>query len=139
MRRRTFIGATAATLATPSLLLAADEPINLRDLYNEDRSFSDLATSLDGQRIDVTGFMAPPLKADSEFFVLTKRPMSVCPFCDTAAEWPDDILAIYTKRRIRIMPFNVKIDTRGILELGEFTDPKTGFVSLVRLVDSIYV
>ena len=39
----------------------------------------ELATALEGKRIRVEGYMAPPLKAESTFFVLTKRPMAVCP------------------------------------------------------------
>ena len=74
--------------------------------------------------------MAPPLKANARFFVLTKMPMAVCPFCETEAEWPEDILAIYTKRRVKPVPFNVKIKTRGILALGALRDPETGFLSL---------
>jgi hypothetical protein len=88
--------------------------------------------------VSVTGFMAPPLKAESSFFVLTKRPMAVCPFCETSADWPDDILAIYTKRAIDVVPFNIRIRTEGTLELGTFKDPDTGFVSRVRIVDAHY-
>jgi hypothetical protein len=82
--------------------------------------------------------MAPPLKADSNFFVLTKRPMAVCPFCESSADWPDDILAIYTKRTLKVIPFNVKIVVQGVLELGDMTDPDTGFVSRIRVVDARY-
>ncbi|MCJ7871785.1 hypothetical protein Q4577_01255 [Marinovum sp. 2_MG-2023] len=136
MDRRSFMF-SAAALATPSLLSAA-EPIKLRDLYGAGREFSDLAQELEGQRITVTGFMAPPLKAESSFFVLTKLPMAVCPFCETEAEWPNDILAVYTKRTVKVIPFNVKIDTAGTLSLGGFKDPDTGFVSRVRLLDATY-
>jgi len=118
--------------------VAADKPIKLRELYNRDRTFSDLAKSLEGERIAVNGFMAPPLKAEMNFFVLTKMPMAVCPFCETEAEWPDDILAIYTKRVVDVISYRTKIVTRGVLELGTFTDPDTGFVSRVRLVDAVY-
>ncbi|MEO9528907.1 hypothetical protein [Roseibium sp.] len=117
---------------------AAGKPIRLRELYNKDRSFSDLARSLEGQRIAVNGFMAPPLKAEMNFFVLTKMPMAVCPFCETEAEWPDDILAIYTKRVVDVISYRRKIVTAGILELGSFKDPETGFVSRVRLSDAVY-
>ncbi len=82
--------------------------------------------------------MAPPLKAETRFFVLTARPMSVCPFCETEAEWPEDILAVYAKRVVRVIPFNVGIMTTGQLELGSYTDPDTGFVSRVRLADAVY-
>ena len=136
LSRRTFIAATFALPALP--LQAASAPVKLRDLYNKNQTFSDLALSLEGQRITVDGFMAPPLKAEANFFVLTKRPMATCPFCESSADWPDDILAVYTKRTVKVIPFNVRIVTQGVLELGDMTDPDTGFVSRVRLVDAKY-
>ncbi|MBN9671793.1 hypothetical protein [Roseibium aggregatum] len=140
-RRQLVFGlglAPLAGLALPGSANASDKPLKLRTLYNKDRSFSDVAAKLEGSRITVDGYMAPPLKADSRFFVLTKIPMAVCPFCETEAEWPRDILAIYTKRTVDVVPFNSKILTRGILELGTYKDPDTGFVSRARLVDSVY-
>ncbi|MHC0053597.1 hypothetical protein [Actibacterium sp. D379-3] len=138
MKRREFIALATGLVAAPGLVCAAGDTIKLRDLYNKDLSFSDLAQSHEGKRITVSGFMAPPLKAESAFFVLTKTPMAVCPFCETDAEWPDDILAIYTKRTVRVVPFNIRIETTGVLELGTFKDEETGFVSRVRLSDAIY-
>ena len=144
MNRRTFIANTGLCALMPvvsSLSLTAahaQDAIKLRELYNKDLSYSDYAISMEGKRVSVTGFMAPPLKAESQFFVLTRRPMAVCPFCETEAEWPDDILAIYTKRIIDVISFNTKIVTRGTLTLGSFTDPDTGFLSRVRLVDASY-
>lgn len=138
--RRLFIAAGAA-LVWPRIgqaVTAGTGPILMRDLYNKDLSFSDLALGLKGQRIDVTGFMAPPLKAEMRFFVLTKRPMATCPFCETSADWPDDILAIYTKRVVNVVPFNVPLVVTGVLDLGTFTDDETGFVSRVRLADARY-
>ena len=67
LTRRVFCFASfVAGLAGP--LRATEHPIKLRDLYNKDLSFSDLALQLEGQRIAVTGFMAPPLKIESKFF-----------------------------------------------------------------------
>ena len=117
---------------------AQSAPVALRDFYMRDGSFSEFARKTEGTRITVEGFMAPPLKAESNFFVLTKIPMSVCPFCNSASEWPDDILAVYTKRTVDVVPFSKRIETTGILELGEYKDPETGFVSLLRLADSTY-
>jgi len=136
MQRRNFLNALAAGAALANIrpaLAADDDEIRLRELYNRDMSFSPLAQQLEGERVSVSGYMAPPLKADSNFFVLTKMPMAVCPFCETEAEWPEDILAIYTRRKYRVVPFNRKIVVRGELELGGYRDPETGFVSLVRL------
>jgi len=137
MDRRTFLCAGLAMGVVPHAI-AQDGAVRMRDLYNKDLSFSDYARSMEGERISVEGFMAPPLKADSKFFVLTKRPMAVCPFCETEAEWPDDILAVYTKRILRTVPFNVRIVTSGELALGTYTDPELGFVSRVRLNDSVF-
>lgn len=122
----------------PGIASGQTAPLKIRELYAKGRDFSTLAEQLQGDRITLSGFMAPPLKADSQFFVLTKRPMAVCPFCETEAEWPDDIIAIYTKRRVKVIPFNVGITARGVLELGGFQDPDTGFYSMLRLTDATY-
>lgn len=138
MNRRVFVGAAAGALAAPQALDAGNAAIKLRELYAKVGGVSDLARSMQGKRLSVIGFMAPPLKAESRFFVLTKLPMEVCPFCDNAADWPDNILGVYTKRVVEVIPFNRRIEARGVLELGSYTDPETGFVSLVRLVDATY-
>ncbi|MBW4709235.1 hypothetical protein KX928_15700 [Roseobacter sp. YSTF-M11] len=135
-RRNLLIAAMAWTLPFPAF--ATPSAIRMRDLYNKDTSFSELALSLQDQRIDVEGFMAPPLKADATFFVLTKKPMAVCPFCETDADWPDDILAVHTKRRIKVKPFTLRLRVSGVLELGSLRDAETGFVSRVRLTDATY-
>ena len=107
MQRRCFLIGSAATATIWSRsALAETKPLRMRDLYKADLSFSDLALELEGQRVEMTGYMAPPLKADSKFFVLTKRPMAVCPFCETEAEWPDDILAIYSQRTLKVHSFS---------------------------------
>lgn len=139
MHRRTLLTA-AAGLAAPTILRAAvpDDAVKIRELYNRDGSMSDLALARDGKRLVVEGFMAPPLQANSNFFVQTKMPMSVCPFCETETEWPDDILAVYTRRIYDVEPFNVKLVTAGRLELGSYRDPDTGFLSLVRLEEATF-
>ena len=110
--------------------------ILLRELYEKDLSFSALALSLEGERVTIEGFMAPPLKAESTFVVLTNRPLAVCPFCESEAEWPDDILAVLTRRVVDVIPFNVRIAVEGRLSLGTQTDPESGFVSRVRLEEA---
>jgi len=132
MYRRQFLSLSAALITTPAVSRAQDGALKLRELY-EGREFSPLARDLEGTTIDVDGYMAPPLQADSNFFVLTKIPMSVCPFCETEAEWPNDILAVYTRRKFDTVPFNRKIIVTGALALGSYRDPDTGFLSMVRL------
>ena len=138
MHRRRFLTLAAALVPAPLIAAPSDEPIRLRDFYAKGNDFSDLARSLEGERVTVEGFMAPPLKADAQFFVLTKMPMAVCPFCESSADWPNDIMAVYTKRTLDVVPFNVDLVTRGVLEMGEYRDPDTGFVSMLRLTDATY-
>ncbi|MFA8386996.1 MAG: hypothetical protein ACEPO2_15340 [Pelagibaca sp.] len=136
MKRRSFLATSAAALAVPYVAHANEDAIRLRDFYARGGGLSELALELEGKPVRVEGFMAPPLKADSTFFVLTKQPMSVCPFCETEADWPDNIMAVYTQRKFRVVAFNRKIETSGILSLGAFRDPDTGFLSMVRIEDA---
>lgn len=137
MNRRHLLSVLPA-LALAAPLRAAEEPIRLRELYEKDLSFSDTALNAEGRRLPIWGFMAPPLKADSVFFVLTNRPMAVCPFCEPGMPWPDDILAVYAKRIVDVVPFNVPIVVEGVLELGDYVDPELGFYSKVRLADATF-
>lgn len=97
-------------------------------------SFSDKVRSLDGRKVAMRGFMAPPLKAEANFFVLTKVPVSLCPFCASDADWPDDIVVIYLDRARTFEQANGLIEVSGTLEVGSRSDPETGFVSLLRIV-----
>ena len=137
MDRRRF-AAMMGSLVLGWPAFAAGDRVALSALYDRRQSVSDTAFSLGGSRVTVTGYMAPPLRARARFFVLTKRPMTHCPFCSDAADWPSDILAVYTKRPVRVVAFNRDIDVSGRLELGEHKDPDTGFVSLVRLTNASY-
>ncbi|MGP3698531.1 hypothetical protein [Rhodobacter sp. NSM] len=139
MNRRTLLTLPPALVLARGLPAAAEtEAIRLRELYNKDLSFSPRALAAEGAEIAVWGYMAPPLKAESTFFVLTNRPMAVCPFCEPGMPWPDDILAVRAKRVVDVVPFNVPIVARGTLELGDEVDPELGFYSKVRLVGATY-
>lgn len=139
MKRRFFLVSTFALgLVTTAPVLASEGPLKLRDLYEKDLSFSTYARDHEDRTVVVQGFMAPPLKAEARFFVLTKKPMSVCPFCETEAEWPDDIVVVYTEDIVDVVPFNRPIAVTGTLSLGTYKDEETQFVSRVRLIDANY-
>ncbi|MBW5890616.1 hypothetical protein PZA22_01510 [Pectobacterium polaris] len=100
--------------------------------------FSNEVKTLSGKRVKMRGFMAPPLKAESQFFVLTKMPMALCPFCSSDADWPEDILVVYLAKRQTFVQNNTMIEVEGVLEHGSWTDPETGFVSLLRLREATF-
>ena len=95
--------------------------------------FSPKLSSLAGKPVTMTGFMAPPLKPKLDFFVLTKAPMSSCPFCTTSADWPPDIVLVIMPDGQLLNPTTGAIRVTGRLEVGIKKDDQTGFVSLVRL------
>lgn len=142
MRRRDALLSLAGLVAfagvgRPQSALAAT-PFTFTEIYARDNILSDAALSLTGTPITMRGFMAPPLKPDIAFFVLTKLPMTVCPFCNDGAEWPEDIVVVYLEGELRFVPYYAAIEVEGRLDTGFITDPETGFVSLVRMKDARY-
>lgn len=95
--------------------------------------FSDKLKAVEGRRVVMTGFMAPPLKPTIRFFVLTREPMSICPFCSSDADWPSDIVVVNLETPVESLPFDRPIRVTGKLALGTRVDEETGFVSLVRI------
>jgi hypothetical protein len=96
---------------------------------------SERAKALDGRTVVMSGYMAPPLKPDLDFFVLTKTPMVYCPFCSTAADWPFDIVFVRLagSRTVPSMVPSQAIRVTGTFSVGSATDPASGFVSMVRI------
>lgn len=120
---------------------SAAENLSFEELYIKGVlgfSFSPKTKALSGKPVQVIGFMAPPLRVEGSFFVLTKMPVSLCPFCNTDADWPMDILVVYMKSEQIFIQLNRPLLVTGRLELGSYTDPDTGFVSQARLVDATY-
>jgi hypothetical protein len=117
----------AALQPTPRRQLTFDErPVRLTfdefyDGYNVRTGLvlSDKLLSLDGQEVVIEGYMAPPLKAELDWFVLTRIRLS-------------DIALIYlTNDTIR--PTEKPLRLHGRLEVGPAVDPETGMVSIVRI------
>jgi hypothetical protein len=94
---------------------------------------SDKLVALHGQRVVMTGFMAPPLKPTFDFFVLTRVPLALCPFCASDAQWPEDIVFIRLPPGQTLTPTSALLQVVGRLDVGTKTDTATGFVSLVRI------
>ncbi|MBN9028034.1 MAG: hypothetical protein J0H20_21215 [Rhizobiales bacterium] len=144
-RRDALLGGLAA-LAAPVIparhALAALPALTFDELYGSvgvlGLTFSDKVKQLAGKAVTMRGFMAPPLKAEAAFFVLTEIPMSLCPFCSSDADWPDNIIVVYLGEKQTFVQPNAVIEVKGILEYGSWTDPETGFVSLLRLRDASF-
>lgn len=138
IERRALLALAGAALAPAAR--AAETVLGFDALYKSvgvrGLVFSDRMAALSGQTVAMAGYMAPPLQAESRFFVLTREPLSLCPFCQSDAEWPIDIVVIYLKREAPLLDGGTRLVVRGRLDTGSWTDPDSGFVSLVRLVDA---
>lgn len=143
LTRRGFLAASAlfaTSLAGPAL--AAAEMFTFDMLYKSNGVlglvFSDRLLATKDKEMAITGYMAPPLKAESDFFVLTREPMAICPFCQSDSDWPVDILVVYLAGASPLVAAGTKVAVTGRLEIGSWTDPATGFVSQLRLRDATY-
>lgn len=138
-RRRSLqlAGAAAVFLTSRSISSAAVSELQFGELYSKygvlGLEFSDKVKNATGTSVAMRGFMAPPLKAEAAFFVLTEIPMALCPFCSSDSDWPDDIVVVYLGEKQTFVQPNTQIKVKGTLERGSWTDPETGFVSLLRL------
>jgi hypothetical protein len=141
--RRAILGGGAVLpfLAGLAALRAEDAaPLTFDALYKHfgvlGFEFSDRVSALNGRRVRLAGFMAPPLKAESHFFVLTRQPLAICPFCQSDADWPVDIVVIFLKSASPLVSAGRRVSVAGKLEIGSKTDPETGFVSQIRIIDA---
>ncbi len=134
----------AASLAFCTSPVRAEEPevFTFDGLYKSigvrGIAYSERLLAAQGRSIALTGYMAPPLLAESTFFVLTREPMAICPFCQSDADWPVDIMVVYLARQSPLVAAGARIAVRGRLEIGSWTDPDTGFVSQLRLRDASF-
>ena len=135
-RRDTLYMAACAPLVVSSAKAA--EALTFKDIWLEGDAISEKAKANIGLDVEMQGYMAPPIKTEVQFFVLTKIPTAICPFCDSTAAWPEDIVLVLMSRPIRAIDYDRLIRVQGTLEFGTAVDAATGFVSRVRLKNSTY-
>lgn len=139
--RRAVCACVAAAAVALSAAVSAED-LSFGELYSDWTAaglvLSDKAESLEGCTVTMTGYMAPPLTPTIRFFVLTEVPMSVCPFCSSDADWPDNIIVVKVSDPVTALPYDSPISVTGTLEIGSEADEETGFVSQLRIAaDSI--
>ena len=144
MKRRNFLAALFFFAMAPvaAVKAASDLKLGFEEMYEGNPilglQFSQKLKSFADKTVSVEGFMAPPLKPEADFLVMTREPVSLCPFCNSDQDWPDNIIVVYLSKKQEFVQPNRPIVVTGRLELGSFTDKETGFVSLVRLFDATF-
>jgi hypothetical protein len=133
-RRSCLLAGVVFALSAPAK--GAAQRIRMFELYEEDNQFSPLAQELKGKRITIQGFMAPHLKVDSDFFILSNSPVETCPFCASEGDWIDSIIFVRMRNKQEAIDPGTLIVVEGTLEIGPERDEATGFVSKVRLTNA---
>jgi hypothetical protein len=133
----------AVAIALPATAYALDvASLQFDQLYKSfgvrGYEFSDRLMVLKDNPVTMRGYMAPPLKPESHFFVLTGQPLALCPFCQSDADWPADIVVVYLRSPAPMPGGGEAVVVSGKLDVGSWTDPETGFVSQIRIVDASF-
>ncbi len=143
MNRRSLLRLCSGALCGAALWMARGaraDALAFAEIYQAQTvrglELSTKSRALAGKPVQMLGYMAPPLKPDVDFFVLTRAPVALCPFCNSDADWPSDIVVVYPRERAGWGQDGLPVAVRGTLELGAKVDARTGFVSLVRVVDA---
>jgi hypothetical protein len=129
-----YCGAAARVVAAVESTLGFNELYAKQSVLGMELSMR--VKTLAGHTVRILGYLAPPLKPDMRFFVLTRAPVALCPFCNSDADWPSDIVVVYPRAPSDAATDGLPVAVTGTLELGSKIDAQTGFVSLVRVIDA---
>ena len=139
MVHRTLIRALAVLLAATSFAVTAQTRLTFGEFHARvvqgGLDYSQNLLDLDGQLVELTGFMAPPLKPRVEWFMLTREPMQTCPYCSDAADWPPDVVLVILQdgRATDAQQHTDLLRVIGRLDIGIAHDVEAG-LSLIRIV-----
>ncbi|HEX7053495.1 MAG TPA: hypothetical protein VF211_06105 [Burkholderiales bacterium] len=118
-----------------------DYPVlDMREVYVSRDIFglrlAERVRALAGQPVRLRGYMASPLAAQDDFFVLTRSPLVACPFCEPGTSWPQDVVPVQLERETPFVHEPLAVEAVGLLEVARRPDPRTGGLRLARLCDA---
>ena len=89
-------------------------------------------SSLNGQKVEILGFMDGLLPRDGMFFIILKEPLIGCPFHSVDFDWAS-FATVFLKRSTAYLDGPIKV--AGRLDVGKRQD-ETGVTSYVRIYDA---
>ncbi len=100
--------------------------------------FSPSLRALAGKRVRITGYVAPPFRAEAEFLILTSTSAHICPYCNADGNnWPIDLVVVYPRDTPPTTKNTAPVTISGTLEIGPKLDSIMGMVSQLRLIDAV--
>jgi hypothetical protein len=97
-----------------------------------DLKISPKLLSLNGETVEIIGFMDGILPRDGMFFMILKEPLIGCPFHSVDFDWAG-FAAVFLKKGTSYIDGPIKVT--GRLDAGRKQD-ETGFLSYVRIYDA---
>jgi len=145
-RRRSLLGACLLSLVLGVAPDAAPSPstrIRFSEFYAGDTyqvgpgmgpelQLSPRIRSLQGQQVELLGFMDGILPRDGMYFMIIKEPTFLCPFHTTSFDW-GGFAAVFLRRSTAYIDGPIVIT--GRLDVGGKLD-EMGLVSYVRIYDA---
>ncbi|MTI95507.1 MAG: hypothetical protein FH749_08450 [Firmicutes bacterium] len=113
---------TACASGTDSVATITFPELSERVGDSDDYDISAKAAELDGEIVEMVGYMSPLSPIDSHFFYMIQVPGAVCPFCDGSDVDFLQVVQVYAPggRTVDYATHAVKVT--GVFEVGEQVD-----------------
>jgi hypothetical protein len=135
LRRRTALLACIGVAAARPAPAGATVP--LRALYDQVGSASsDLSRRLEGQRIVVSGLVAPVPSGAADWLAIGETALVPCQLCGDAHDWPTGVLAVRSEGLPHLRDPYVTVTLTGVLVLDPAAREGTGLPDRFVLRDA---
>lgn len=141
-RRQLALGLVASAFVPPAAVGMSAPPgglpvLDLENLYAGPigrTRFASEVEALAGQLVAVDGYFLPHLRSGAGFACIAATPAITCPHCrESMVTIPWDMVVWYPADDDKPISTEDRSRAVGELELGARRDPRTGFVSVMRL------
>lgn len=128
------VGLAASAVLRPA---AARGSVPLRDLYDTaGTGASDLARSLDGQRVALSGLVAPVPSGAAGWLALGETALVPCQLCGGPHDWPTGVVSVHAPGLPHLADPYARVTLEGILVLDAAAREGTGLPDRLVLRDA---
>ena len=133
-RRAALLACMGVAIARPS---PAQATVSLRALYDEGGSApSGLARRLEGQRIAVSGRVAPVPSGAADWLAIGETALVPCQLCGGPHDWPNGVLAVRSEGLPHLRDPYATVTLTGVLVLDPKAREGTGLPDRLVLRDA---
>jgi hypothetical protein len=135
LRRRAALLACVGVAALRPV--PAQASVSLRALYDQNGGApSDLAQRLEGQRIAVSGLVAPVPSGSADWLAIGETALVPCQLCGGGHDWPTGVLAVRSEGLPHLRDPYVAVTISGVLVLDPAAREGNGLPDRLVLRDA---